>query len=407
MNEPHIVYCRCAYSQEVPAEVKDEVLAALAGSGAPFDAVADLCELAARRDPLLARWARDDHLRVVACHPRAVRWLFHAGGADLPRADERVLDMKAAPAGEIAAALEAHATADPAGVGPRADVPPGDVPHVVLYEGPGARPMDAPALAERLAALLDAGYRVTRTGPGRPIAPDGAAVVIGEFEGGEVPADLAGGSALCRDVTGLCPCGTTNAVHEARRQLGLPEPDGWIPWFPVIDYDRCVGCRQCANFCIFGVHEVDDDGTVRVVNPANCKTNCPACARMCKQVAIIFPKYPSGPIDGDVVREADVRKEKAGTDLKQLLRGDVYTVLRQRGKGVVGLGDGPGGRPSPADLARMAGELEIPAAALEALDAEGGADPPGGGDGEAERPCCEDGDGKVEGEGETKRDGRK
>ena len=64
---PYIVYCRCAYSKEVPAEVKDRVLAGLAEAGAAFQAVPDLCELAARRDPALARWAGREDLRVVAC----------------------------------------------------------------------------------------------------------------------------------------------------------------------------------------------------------------------------------------------------------------------------------------------------------------------------------------------------
>lgn len=51
-------------------------------------------------------------------------------------------------------------------------------------------------------------------------------------------------------------------------------------WYPVIDKDRCTECGKCFDFCPFGVYEMVDD-RVRVMNPANCKNNCPACARNC------------------------------------------------------------------------------------------------------------------------------
>ena len=52
------------------------------------EAVADLCGLAANRDPRLQNWAQASSLAIVACFPRAVRWLFHAAGT--PLAEERV-----------------------------------------------------------------------------------------------------------------------------------------------------------------------------------------------------------------------------------------------------------------------------------------------------------------------------
>ncbi len=61
-------------------------------------------------------------------------------------------------------------------------------------------------------------------------------------------------------------------------------------WYPVLDYDRCAGCGQCREFCIFGVYGKKDDGTVFVGNPDNCKPGCPACARVCPAGAIIFPR---------------------------------------------------------------------------------------------------------------------
>ena len=49
-----LLYCHCAFAQAVPRPVKQDVLRALTDSGADFDAVADLCEMSARKDPALA-----------------------------------------------------------------------------------------------------------------------------------------------------------------------------------------------------------------------------------------------------------------------------------------------------------------------------------------------------------------
>ncbi|HWE96915.1 MAG TPA: hypothetical protein VG269_23340, partial [Tepidisphaeraceae bacterium] len=64
-----IVYCHCAYAQVVPAEVKQEVLRRLAESGVAFDAVADLCEMSARRDPGLKALAAEGEVKIAACYP--------------------------------------------------------------------------------------------------------------------------------------------------------------------------------------------------------------------------------------------------------------------------------------------------------------------------------------------------
>ena len=88
-----LVYCHCAYAKVVPKKVKAAVLKSLGASDREFEAVPDLCEMSARKDPFLAELASGDGLRIVACYPRAVRWLFHAAGSDLKDGVE-VLNMR-------------------------------------------------------------------------------------------------------------------------------------------------------------------------------------------------------------------------------------------------------------------------------------------------------------------------
>ncbi len=100
----------------------------------------------------------------------------------------------------------------------------------------------------------------------------------------------------------------------------------WIPWFPVIDTARCSHCRQCLEFCLFGVYETNDQGAVIVTHPEGCKTNCPACARLCPNAAIIFPKYAEPPINGaEITDEAAVRAAS-----RELAEGDLRAALEER-----------------------------------------------------------------------------
>jgi len=88
------------------------------------------------------------------------------------------------------------------------------------------------------------------------------------------------------------------------------DPD-WHPWFPVIDYNRCTGCRQCVSFCPFGVYTVDAGEKVQVTHPRQCKNNCPACARICPEFALIFPKVNDCPIDGSEVLAEHIDRRKS------------------------------------------------------------------------------------------------
>ncbi len=235
-DDRRILLCRCDHSHVAEAQTVSAVLARLGAAGARVDVVADLCGLAARRDGLLKELSQAGELAVVACYPRAVKWLFEAAGAPLEAQRVRFFNMRIAPAGQIARSL----------LGPEAP--------------------DAPAID------------------------------------GESPAP--------------------------------PAEAQWVPWFPVIDYDRCKHCRQCLDFCLFGVYGVSEDGRVEASHPTRCKTNCPACARVCPEVAIIFPKHRSSPVNGDTVRPAHERREPVAVNLSALAGGDVHAALRSRsGKG--------------------------------------------------------------------------
>jgi NAD-dependent dihydropyrimidine dehydrogenase PreA subunit len=234
-----ILYCHCAYAQVVPKATKEQVLRELAASGAQFDAVPDLCEMSARKDPALKQYAGCGGLKVAACYPRAVKWLFAAAQADL-HDDAQVLNMRNSSPEQVLAGL---------------------------LDGPQA-----------------------------------------DAEQEQAPAQAAVDTLLA----------------------GSEDPPRWKPWFPVIDFARCTNCMQCLSFCLFDVYGVSTDGRIQVQNQVNCKTDCPACSRVCPEVAIMFPKYRSGPINGEEVSADDVRREAMKVDISALLGGDIYSALRDR-----------------------------------------------------------------------------
>ena len=205
---------------------------------------------------------------------------------------------------------------------------------IVLYEGEGAATLAASERCSTLTALLEKGYAVTCAGEGVASTTDGSALlVLGRFENGQAPqGEDANGEVPVRfrDIDGLDAEGVTALVEEEREATQSARHGDWKPWFPVIDYDRCTNCMQCLSFCLFDVYGVDDEQQIQVQNNDNCKTNCPACSRVCPEAAIMFPKYKSGPINGDVVSDGDLNREKMKIDISALLGGDVYQMLRDR-----------------------------------------------------------------------------
>jgi len=185
---------------------------------------------------------------------------------------------------------------------------------------------------ELLTELLDKGHSVSRRiaggGPLADTAPRAVLAVTAPEGSASRPDDL------WTDAPRLDLADLAAADVEARVGVLVEAPAGdakrWTPWFPVIDFQRCTNCLQCLSFCLFDVYGVDADGHIEVRNEEKCKTNCPACSRVCPDIAILFPKYGKGPINGDEVREEDVEKESMKVDISALLGGDIYAALKDR-----------------------------------------------------------------------------
>ncbi len=201
----------------------------------------------------------------------------------------------------------------------------------VLYEGPGSAPLDGEERARLLAALLDKGFAVTSLREARELTVRTLDVLMiaGRFTG---PAPAFHGTApvhFC-EIGGRDAAAVADAAEALRTEVGAARAGAWKPWFPVIDYRRCTNCMQCLSFCLFDVYGVSAAGKIEVRSQDNCKTECPACSRVCPEVAIMFPKYRHGPINGDQVSQDDIRREVMKVDISALLGGDVYGLLRDR-----------------------------------------------------------------------------
>ena len=69
-------------------------------------------------------------------------------------------------------------------------------------------------------------------------------------------------------------------------------PRSKIPWGPKIDYEKCVTCGKCVDFCHVGAFEIQEkDGKKRTVakNPSPCIVFCRGCEDICPAGAITHP----------------------------------------------------------------------------------------------------------------------
>jgi NAD-dependent dihydropyrimidine dehydrogenase PreA subunit len=65
-----------------------------------------------------------------------------------------------------------------------------------------------------------------------------------------------------------------------------------IPWAPRIDYQKCISCGKCADFChnkAFEIEEKNGKKTTIAKNPNACVVFCTGCQDVCPVNAITHP----------------------------------------------------------------------------------------------------------------------
>lgn len=117
------------------------------------------------------------------------------------------------------------------------------------------------------------------------------------------------------------PIAATSDLPEPRRRVEETRDR----WYPVIDRDRCSGCLECLNFCLFGVYGMDSADDILIEQPDACRAGCPACSRICPEGAIMFPQHADPAISGDA--EASLTGLKL--DLSQVFSGADPSALAQ------------------------------------------------------------------------------
>ena len=69
-------------------------------------------------------------------------------------------------------------------------------------------------------------------------------------------------------------------------------PRGKIPWYPIIDYEKCIRCGKCVEYCTLGAFEFEEiNGEQKPIakNPYNCVVLCTGCESQCPVGAISHP----------------------------------------------------------------------------------------------------------------------
>jgi len=69
-------------------------------------------------------------------------------------------------------------------------------------------------------------------------------------------------------------------------------PRDKIPWAPKIDYDKCITCGKCVDYChnhVFDFENKDGEKKTVVKNPNACVVFCRGCEDICPVGAISHP----------------------------------------------------------------------------------------------------------------------
>ncbi len=239
---------------------------------------------------------------------------------------------------------------------------------VVIFEGEGAAPLDPEMRLKLAQRCLEEGFRLSRATCLCQIrAGKGEKLLLLARFGEQMKQNLhqiTSDRLSAQDITGQDLETVMSHVYSARGPMSPAGADRWVPWFPVIDAEKCTHCGKCLSFCLFGVFKRSPEGKIRVAQPGKCKTNCPACGRVCPAGAIVFPKYAQAPINGGY---CETPAQPVQVDLEALAGQDVYAALRKRSAG-----KGAPDRSAACDcLTRLSEQLDIPAEVLEGLGGSG------------------------------------
>jgi len=59
-------------------------------------------------------------------------------------------------------------------------------------------------------------------------------------------------------------------------------------WYPMINYEKCIECGTCVEFCQHGVYDKAKSPRPVVVYPEGCVQGCKGCAGQCPTDAIEY-----------------------------------------------------------------------------------------------------------------------
>ncbi len=65
-----------------------------------------------------------------------------------------------------------------------------------------------------------------------------------------------------------------------------------IHWYPTIDYEKCISCGKCVDYCKLGTYVLEEkEGKKKPVvkKPYNCAVLCNGCDAICPAGAITHP----------------------------------------------------------------------------------------------------------------------
>jgi NAD-dependent dihydropyrimidine dehydrogenase PreA subunit len=97
-------------------------------------------------------------------------------------------------------------------------------------------------------------------------------------------------------------------------------PRSKIPWYPMIDYEKCVSCGKCVEYCKLGTSELQEKEGKRipvVKKPYNCVVLCNGCDVICPAGAIT---HPSKKETTELIREM----RRSQTSSKQTWTGQAH-----------------------------------------------------------------------------------